>query len=266
MWRWSRTLAASVVVTVTMSATANATSSATTPADDQAAADVAIGGFDTRMTAAGWIRQPPQPLQSLEESHVNLGEVVVEDPMSCLDPDRVFSFEHPLEGETARALSAAFLWNRDEDVVADPTAFAGTRLAFAAVATVDATRVGVLDGYIDGVASKLAFDCLDTKFTQAVAAAPESNGPFAAPEPLLAVDPDLAVGDHSSGVSMGLISDAGPTLLGVELRVHVARIDRSLVVVIFGHFGTGERPAVDSIDELAAIVDSLSGQRGSPRR
>lgn len=253
MWRPSRTLASAVLTSVAVSATA----SAATPPEDQAAADVAIGEYDARMTAVGWERQPPQPMQPLEESHINLGAVVVEDPMSCVDPDRIFNFEHGLEGETARAMSPVFEWASDDDVVDGPAAFAGTRLSFATVATVDATHVWVIDGFIDRLTSKVAYDCLDAKFTQAVADTPGANGPFTAPEVVLDVDPDVTVGDHSGSVSMGLSSDTGVATSRVTLDMHVARTDRSLVVVIDVYFGAGEPSGGDALADLAAIVESL---------
>lgn len=213
---------------------------ATTDADDQAAADAAVGVFNDRLTQAGWTSAG-----SFTQSVPEDGEGEETEFGGCLNGfERYLDYtDLHFEGETARAFSDNFEIDSGEPA---PTGSVGAYgYAGAVVLTAEDTAVGVLDTFVAQLGDPDTVACMMEQPTfDEVTDVSITNAA------------DIGVGDASARLDFALSVSVEDAKFATEATFAAARVDRSLVVVVAG--GSGSATAnLDPIAELAAMVDTF---------
>jgi hypothetical protein len=212
---------------------------ATVDADDQAAADAAVGVFNDRLTRAGWTSTGPftksEPEDGEEETEFG----------GCLNGFETYLdyTDVHFEGETARAFSDNFEIDSGEPASTGPIGDYG--YAGAVVLTADAAAVGLLDTFVAQLGDPDTVTCMTEQPTfEEVTDVSITNAA------------DIGVGDASARLDFALSVSVEDAKFATEATFAAARVDRSLVVVVAG--GSGSAAAnLDPIAELAAMVDTF---------
>ncbi len=215
---------------------------------DQAAAEVAVGVFNERLTAAGWTSTGPFAQSAGGEE----GEETEFGP--CLGGfERYLDYtDVHLEGETARAFSDDFELtssDREDDTGDDGIGEFGH--AGAVVLTAQVSSVAMFDEFVQRLGAETTAACVAN---QLEGAAPP-DGPVM--EIGVTTEGNLGVGEASARLDVAVAMEHEGNAYGTSATFAAARVDRSLVVVVAGGSGSAES-ALDPVAELAAVVDTLA--------
>ena len=215
---------------------------ATVDADDQVVADAAVTVFNERLTAAGWSSTGPFTQAAPEggdDEPTQFG--------SCLSGfERYLNYtDVRFPGETARAFSDNFeLENSDPE---GTDAQVGTfGYSGAVVLTAAESEVGILDTFVEQLGAESTIACMTEQ--RVLASAPEKV--------TVSNDDDLGVGDASARLDLAVTMSYEGEEFSSPATLAVARVDRSLVVVVVGGTGGGAGD-LDPVAELAAMVESF---------
>jgi hypothetical protein len=209
---------------------------------DQAAAEVAVGVFNDRLTAAGWTSTGP----FAQSAGGDEGEESEFGP--CLGGfERYLDYtDVHLEGETARAFSDDFeLAGADEEDRGGEFGYAG-----AVVLTAEPSAVVMFDEFVQRLGADATAACMTGQLAEAAPA----DGP--AMEIGVTTEGNLGVGEASARLDVAVAMDHEGNAYGTSATFAAARVDRSLVVVVAGGSGSAAS-GLDPVAELAAVVDTF---------
>ena len=192
---------------------------------DQAAAEVAVGVFNERLTAAGWTSTGPFAQSAGGEE----GEET---------EARAFSDDFELTGS-----------DREDDTADDGIGEFG--YAGAVVLTAQVSSVAMFDEFVQRLGAESTAACVANQL--------EGAAPPDAPVMEIGVttEGNLGVGEASARLDVAVAMDHEGNAYGTSATFAAARVDRSLVVVVAGGSGSAES-ALDPVAELAAVVDTLA--------
>jgi hypothetical protein len=191
----------------------------TSQAGDQARLDAAIDSFEQRLTDAGWVGAPA------EDDEDDDGADAESDALGDDEFNECF-------GELAAVL---------EDV--DGEEFTGTELLDALVETMGAKETG---------------DCMREAMEAQMAPSSSDEEIPAEFEFAVANEADLGVGERSARVQFGFDMDFMGMSMVLDFNMYMARVDRDLVMLMHGTFGTPEAMSgFDPLAELQTLVDAL---------
>jgi hypothetical protein len=215
-----------------------------TDAEDQAAADDAVAVFNERLTDAGWTSTgPPEVQDSSDFEGGGFGD--------CFGGFDLYleNTELRVDGETARAYSDQFTFTGEGPETTE--AIADFANAAALVITVDESSVEALDTFVAQLGSSETTECLS--------ALPEfeevAEGDMTV-DVEWATESELGVGESSARFTASIDTSGAAGDFSFDLSYDVARVDRSLVLVLYG--SSGASPVeLDTAAELDAMVDAL---------
>ena len=227
-----------------------ASGSVSASAEDQAAADAAIAGFNERLTEAGGESSGPPdttPIDPEEYVEENPGSECFGEFATGLDPGG------HVEGETARADSDHFSLPGDE----------GTDEIDAGVVVVDEEHEDAIREFVEKLGTEELATCLEEAFAAMIEA--EAAAAEEASETTLADDfgsieveaeSDIGVGDASAHVRIGTVFTYDDVTYESNLDVYAAVSGRSLAAITVA---TEEEPATDfdPVAELEALLEAL---------
>jgi hypothetical protein len=238
--------------------------------DDQARLDGAIDSFEQRMTDAGWSGAPADDDDDDDGDDSALGD---EEFAECLG-ELATLFEgtastDEFPGQTALRESLEFTYVPPGEPSAPTTEelsfdFGVEEMIAAFALSVDDANVELIDSFVDQVGAKSTGDCLAEAMNEQLTAdtiADELTLDF---ETHVANAADIGVGDRSARMEFELSTDLFGMPLTISVDLHMARVDRALVMVLHSIFGSGEIAPddvsdIDPLAELGLIADSLSG-------
>ena len=266
MRRYTKSIVAGTAMAVIVSASASpAFAQAPSQAGDQARLDAVIDSFEQRMTDAGWVGAPAEDDDADESDTDAESDAIGDDEFNqCFGElaavlEDVDGEEFP--GQTAMRESLEFTYVPDGAVPQTTEEFFDlgdeeTVAAFAA--SVDDTGTALLDQLVDAMGAKETGDCMREAMEADMASSSADEDVPAEFEFAVANEADLGVGERSARVQFGLDMNFMGMAMVFDFSMYMARVDRDLVMLMHGTFGTPEElSGFDPLAELQTLVDAL---------
>jgi hypothetical protein len=237
----------------------------TSQADDQARLDAAIDSFEQRLTEAGWVGAPAEEDED-DDDDDGESDALGDDEFNACFGELASVLEdaggEEFPGQTAIRESLEFTFVPAGAVPETTEEFSfdldaeETVVAFAV--SVDDTGTELLDALVDTMGAKETGDCMREAMEADMASSSTDEDIPAEFEFAVANEAGLGVGERSARVQFGFDMDFMGMSMVFDFNMYMARVDRDLVMVMHGTFGTPEElSGFDPLGELQTLLDAL---------